>query len=95
MNCRLNRGNIDIKKNNVLKFKGEIEMTLDELPQGKTADVTVVGGEGPLRQHFLDMGLIPGAEVTFIKFAPLGDPWSSWSRAMNSPFAWKMQRKFR
>lgn len=74
MNCRMNRGNIDIKKNNVLKFKGEIEMTLDELPQGKTADVTVVGGEGPLRQHFLDMGLIPGAEVTFIKFAPLGDP---------------------
>lgn len=74
MNYRLNRGNIDIKKNNVLKFKGEIEMTLDELPQGKTADVTVVGGEGPLRQHFLDMGLIPGAEVTFIKFAPLGDP---------------------
>lgn len=74
MNCRLNRGNIDIKKNNVLKFKGEIGMTLDELPQGKTADVTVVGGEGPLRQHFLDMGLIPGAEVTFIKFAPLGDP---------------------
>lgn len=70
----MNRGNIDIKKNNVLKFKGEIEMTLDELPQGKTADVTVVGGEGPLRQHFLDMGLIPGAEVTFIKFAPLGDP---------------------
>lgn len=74
MNCRMNRGNIDIKENNVLKFKGEIEMTLDELPQGKTADVTVVGGEGPLRQHFLDMGLIPGAEVTFIKFAPLGDP---------------------
>lgn len=70
----MNRGNIDIKKNNVLKFKGEIGMTLDELPQGKTADVTVVGGEGPLRQHFLDMGLIPGAEVTFIKFAPLGDP---------------------
>lgn len=70
----MNRGNIDIKENNVLKFKGEIEMTLDELPQGKTADVTVVGGEGPLRQHFLDMGLIPGAEVTFIKFAPLGDP---------------------
>ncbi len=74
LNYRLNRGNIDIKKNNVLKFKGEIGMTLDELPQGKTADVTVVGGEGPLRQHFLDMGLIPGAEVTFIKFAPLGDP---------------------
>ena len=49
-------------------------MTLDELPQGKSADVVKVGGEGPLRQHFLDMGLIPGAEVTFIKFAPLGDP---------------------
>lgn len=49
-------------------------MTLDELPQGKSATLTVIGGEGELRQHFLDMGLIPGAEVTFIKFAPLGDP---------------------
>lgn len=43
-------------------------MTLDELPQGKSATLTVIGGEGELRQHFLDMGLIPGAEVTFIKF---------------------------
>lgn len=49
-------------------------MTLDELPQGKSVTLTVIGGEGELRQHFLDMGLIPGAEVTFIKFAPLGDP---------------------
>lgn len=49
-------------------------MTLNELPEGKSATLTVVGGKGALRQHFLDMGLIPGAEVTFIKFAPLGDP---------------------
>ena len=39
-------------------------MTLKELPIGKSATLTVVGGEGALRQHFLDMGLIPGADVT-------------------------------
>ena len=39
-------------------------MTLKELPIGKTATVRTVGGEGALRQHFLDMGIIPGAEVT-------------------------------
>ena len=49
-------------------------MTLRELPAGKTATVTAVGGDGALRQHFLDMGLTPGCEVTFVKFAPLGDP---------------------
>lgn len=49
-------------------------MTLNELGEGKSATLKTVGGEGALRQHFLDMGLIPGAEVTFIKFAPLGDP---------------------
>ena len=49
-------------------------MNLDELKKGHNAVITDVGGEGALRQHFLDMGLIPGAEVTLVKFAPLGDP---------------------
>lgn len=49
-------------------------MTLRELEIGKSAVVTQVGGEGALRQHFLDMGMIPGAEVTVVKFAPMGDP---------------------
>lgn len=49
-------------------------MTLKELPIGKTATVRTVGGEGALRQHFLDMGIIPGAEVTMVKYAPMGDP---------------------
>ena len=49
-------------------------MTLRELDIGKTATILSVGGEGALRQHFLDMGLIPGAEVTLVKFAPMGDP---------------------
>ena len=49
-------------------------MTLKDLPIGKTATVTSVGGEGTLRQHFLDMGLIPKADVTMVKFAPMGDP---------------------
>lgn len=49
-------------------------MTLRELGIGKSAIVEQVGGEGSLRQHFLDMGVIPGAEVTAIRFAPMGDP---------------------
>lgn len=49
-------------------------MTLKELEIGKNAVIKAVGGEGALRQHFLDMGMIPGAEVTVIKFAPMGDP---------------------
>ena len=49
-------------------------MTLNQLGIGKTALVTAVGGEGSLRQHFLDMGVIPGAEVTLIQYAPMGDP---------------------
>ena len=49
-------------------------MTLKELPIGKSATLTVVGGEGALRQHFLDMGLIQGTEVTIVKYAPMGDP---------------------
>lgn len=49
-------------------------MTLKELEIGKSAQILSVGGEGALRQHFLDMGVIPGAEVTVIKLAPMGDP---------------------
>lgn len=49
-------------------------MTLRELPIGKQATITTVGGEGALRQHFLDMGVIPGTEIVLIKYAPLGDP---------------------
>ena len=48
--------------------------TLAQLEIGQSARITAVGGEGALRQHFLDMGLIPGAEVTLVKFAPMGDP---------------------
>ena len=49
-------------------------MTLKELPVGKSATIVAVGGEGALRQHFLDMGVIPGTSITLVKFAPLGDP---------------------
>ena len=49
-------------------------MTLKELKIGGSAVITEVGGEGALRQHFLDMGVIPGAEVKVLKYAPLGDP---------------------
>lgn len=49
-------------------------MTLDELKASEYAKILTVGGEGSLRQHFLDMGLIPGAEVKLVKFAPMGDP---------------------
>ena len=50
------------------------QITLKELKIGKTATVISVGGEGALRQHFLDMGLIPGVKVTMVKHAPMGDP---------------------
>lgn len=49
-------------------------MTLKDLNIGESALITAVGGKGALRQHFLDMGVIPGAEVTVVKFAPMGDP---------------------
>ncbi|MBR3346717.1 MAG: 50S ribosome-binding GTPase, partial [Solobacterium sp.] len=49
-------------------------MNLRELKPGESAVITQVGGKGALRQHFLDMGVLPGAEVTLIKYAPLGDP---------------------
>ena len=56
--------------------EGEQEhiMTLKELKAGQSCRVESVGGEGALRQHFLDMGIIPGAEITIVKFAPMGDP---------------------
>ncbi len=49
-------------------------MKLNELKPGQSARIESVGGEGALRQHFLDMGVIPGAEITVIKLAPMGDP---------------------
>ncbi|MBQ1367912.1 MAG: FeoA domain-containing protein, partial [Firmicutes bacterium] len=49
-------------------------MVLKDLKIGESAIIRKVGGEGALRQHFLDMGLIPGVEVTMVKLAPLGDP---------------------
>ncbi len=65
-------------KNGFLKYTIDelmvIIMTLDELGIGKSASVVSVGGEGALRQHFLDMGIIPEAQLTLVKFAPMGDP---------------------
>ena len=49
-------------------------MTLKEIAVGQSAVIETVGGEGALRQHFLDMGVIPGAEITVVKLAPMGDP---------------------
>lgn len=49
-------------------------MKLNELQINQSADITSVGGNGATRQHFLDMGIIPGTEVTLIKYAPMGDP---------------------
>lgn len=49
-------------------------MKLSRLPIGSTATILSVGGSGALRQHFLDMGLIQGTEVTVVKYAPMGDP---------------------
>ena len=49
-------------------------MTIKDLQIGESATVLSVGGEGALRQHFLDMGVIPGTEVSIVKYAPMGDP---------------------
>ena len=48
--------------------------TLRELTPGEHGRIISVGGEGQLRQHFLDMGMIPGAIVSVVKYAPMGDP---------------------
>ena len=59
----------------MLEMLGDVNfMTLKELEIGKLAVVTKTGGEGSLRQHFLDMGVIPGAEISVVKYAPMGDP---------------------
>lgn len=58
-------------------------MTLKELGIGQSAMICKVGGEGALRQHFLDMGMIPGAEITVVKFAPMGDRWNCRFMAMS------------
>ena len=52
----------------------DYRMTLAELKIGQTATILNVGGEGGLRQHFLDMGVLPGVPVTLVKYAPMGDP---------------------
>ncbi len=49
-------------------------MTLRDLQMGESAVITTVGGRGALRQHFLDMGMIPGVQITLVKYAPMGDP---------------------
>ena len=49
-------------------------MTLREIKEGQSARVMTVGGSGALRQHFLDMGIIPGTDVKVVKYAPMGDP---------------------
>lgn len=49
-------------------------MTIDDLKIGQGGTISAVGGEGPLRLRFLDMGLIPGTSVTLQKIAPMGDP---------------------
>ena len=57
----------------ILAYRGN-SMNLKELEIGKSGIITAVGGDGALRQHLLDMGVIPGAEVTIVKYAPMGDP---------------------
>lgn len=49
-------------------------MRLRDLKTGESGRITVVGGQGALRQHFLDMGMVPGAEIKLMKLAPMGDP---------------------
>ena len=68
-------------------------MTLQDLPVGSSGVITAVGGEGSLRQHFLDMGVIPGAEVTLIQYAPMGDPMERSARLLSSPSAGPMGRR--
>ena len=49
-------------------------MNLAEIKEKQSAVLTEIGGQGALRQHFLDMGIIPGTEITVVKYAPMGDP---------------------
>ena len=59
---------------NTLFTSGGIQMKLNEARPGNRARIIKVGGAGALRQHFLDMGVIPGAELSVVKYAPMGDP---------------------
>ena len=59
---------------NINMHRWKKAMKLNELEIGKTGIIETVGGEGSLRQHFLDMGVIPGSEITLVKYAPMGDP---------------------
>lgn len=68
-------------------------MTLRDLKVGQSARIKAVGGEGELRQHFLDMGVIPGAELTLVKLAPMGDPMEFRSMDMNLHSDWLMQSR--
>ena len=65
------KGSAETKEN---KKAESGQLTLKSLKEGQSALVTVVGGKGALRQHFLDMGIVPGVEITLEKFAPMGDP---------------------
>ena len=67
-------------------------MTLKELQVGKTATILSVGGNGALRQHFLDMGLIQGTEVTIVKYAPMGDPVENLRSVWRMPDRLKLRR---
>lgn len=66
--------NMVMNKNYQISFEQEYGMKLNQLKKGESAVIEAVGGEGALRQHFLDMGVIPGAEITLVKYAPMGDP---------------------
>ena len=68
-------------------------MTLKELGIGESARIKTVGGDGASRQHFLDMGVIPKAEVTVVKFAPMGILWSCDFMGMNLLFVLMMHRQ--
>ena len=65
-------------------------MTLKDLRIGESAKITAVGGEGALRQHFLDMGVVPGAEIKLMKLAPMGDPTNTLRRAAFAAAAKRM-----
>ena len=67
-------------------------MTICDLEIGQYAVISAVGGEGALRQHFLDMGLIPGIEVTLIKYAPMGDPMELMVSGYPLTLRWRMRR---
>ena len=79
------------KKQKKRSGKERVDMTLKELGIGQSAMICKVGGEGALRQHLLDMGMIPGAEITVVKFAPMGDP-MRWSRSENGAEVMKDER---